>query len=90
MFKITKPEDDSQKLVEKNKEVDNLVKNNVSELKLRRLLSILSSVFLVVGGFVFLRNITGNVVGSSNSNVLGAMLIILGLVGVFMFVRRRE
>ena len=47
----------------------------------------------IIGGLIFLsNNITGNVIGSlntSSSNVIGAVLLLVGLVGAFFWLKKR-
>jgi len=62
-------------------------KSLLSKLFPRRVTTIIASAFLLAGLFFLSSNLTGNVVGNlskGNSNWIGGILFLLGIVGVFM------
>lgn len=59
----------------------------------RRITAVVSALFLLSSIFFLSPNFTGNVIGNmanSSSNILGAVLLVLGLVGGFFWMRSQK
>ena len=67
--------------------------NSESKPQLEKRLGILV-ILSIFGGIFFLSsNLTGNVIGTmtnSTSNILGAVLLVIGLTGSFFWIRRKR